>query len=143
MQALPAISATLELTIAALIGHKGHSITSRYVHTADAVLLAAADAVADHTLALMGERKPAAVIPLRRGRQQSTGDPEPAGYEQLVERLLDLQRRGLPVAPLDSASEALVAVLGFLSADARLMKNEALQPLWRLFFAVMDRQRKA
>ena len=59
-----------ELTIAALIGHKGHSITSRYVHTADAVLLAAADAVADHTLALMGERKPAAVIPLRRGRQQ-------------------------------------------------------------------------
>ena len=72
-----------------------------------------------------------------------TGDPEPAGYEQLVERLLDLQRRGLPVAPLDSASEALVAVLGFLSADARLMKNEALQPLWRLFFAVMDRQRGA
>jgi integrase len=43
-----------EPTIAALIGHKGHSITSRYVHTADAVLLAAADAVADQTWALMG-----------------------------------------------------------------------------------------
>jgi integrase len=36
-----------ELTIAALVGHKGHSITSRYIHAADAVLLAAADAVAD------------------------------------------------------------------------------------------------
>jgi integrase len=34
-----------EPTTAALVGHKGHSITSRYVHAADAVLLAAADAV--------------------------------------------------------------------------------------------------
>jgi integrase len=42
-----------ESTIAALIGHKGHSITSRYVHTADAILLAAADAVADRTAGLI------------------------------------------------------------------------------------------
>jgi integrase len=35
-----------ESTIGALIGHKGQSITSRYVHAADAVLLSAADAVA-------------------------------------------------------------------------------------------------
>lgn len=41
-----------ELTIAALIGHQGTSITSRYVHSADAVLLAAADAVARRALAL-------------------------------------------------------------------------------------------
>ncbi|MFX4516543.1 tyrosine-type recombinase/integrase, partial [Acinetobacter baumannii] len=32
-----------EPTIASLIGHKGRSITSRYVHSADAVLLHAAD----------------------------------------------------------------------------------------------------
>jgi integrase len=51
-----------ELTIAALIGHKGHTITSRYVHAADAVLLAAADAVADRTAALMGEREPGGVV---------------------------------------------------------------------------------
>ena len=38
-----------EPTIAALVGHKGRSITSRYVHSADAVLLAAADAVANRT----------------------------------------------------------------------------------------------
>jgi integrase len=44
-----------EPTIAALVGHKGQSITSRYVHTADAVLLAAADAVANRTAELMGE----------------------------------------------------------------------------------------
>lgn len=46
-----------EPTIAALVGHKGQTITSRYVHAADAVLLAAADAVADRTSELM-EGKP-------------------------------------------------------------------------------------
>jgi hypothetical protein len=32
-----------EPTIAGLLGHKAHSMTSRYLHSADAVLLAAAD----------------------------------------------------------------------------------------------------
>ncbi len=41
-----------EPTIATLLGHKAHSITSRYVHSADAVLLAAADAVANATMKL-------------------------------------------------------------------------------------------
>ncbi len=58
-----------EPTIAALVGHKGRSITSRYVHSADAVLLAAADAVASRTTELMGERKPEAhLAPLRAVR---------------------------------------------------------------------------
>lgn len=55
-----------EPTIAALIGHKGRSITSRYVHSADAVLLAAADAVANRTLALMGMAPRAQVIEFRQ-----------------------------------------------------------------------------
>lgn len=42
-----------ESTIAALVGHSGRSTTSRYVHRADAVLLAAADAVAGQTVKLM------------------------------------------------------------------------------------------
>ena len=42
-----------ESTIGALIGHKGASVTSRYIHSADAVLLAAADAVAGRIEALM------------------------------------------------------------------------------------------
>jgi integrase len=55
-----------EPTIAALVGHKGRSITSRYVHSADAVLLAAADAVANRTAELMADIRPdARVIPLR------------------------------------------------------------------------------
>jgi integrase len=55
-----------ESTIGSLIGHKGQSITSRYVHSADAVLLAAADAVADRAAELMGERRQdASVVPLR------------------------------------------------------------------------------
>jgi integrase len=46
-----------EPTIAALVGHSGRSVTSRYVHSADAVLLAAADAVANRTCALMGNAR--------------------------------------------------------------------------------------
>ena len=42
-----------EPTIACLLGHKTHSMTSRYMHSADAVLLAAADAVANATMKLM------------------------------------------------------------------------------------------
>lgn len=56
-----------EPTIGTLIGHKGHSITSRYVHAADAVLLATADAVANETLKRMRELQlPAEVVTLRR-----------------------------------------------------------------------------
>jgi integrase len=59
-----------EPTIAALIGHKGHSITSRYMHAADAVLLAAADSVANRTAELMGEtRLGGTVIALREWEQ--------------------------------------------------------------------------
>jgi integrase len=47
-----------EPTIGALIGHKGQTITSRYVHTADAVLVAASDVVANETLARMGKGGP-------------------------------------------------------------------------------------
>jgi integrase len=42
-----------ELTIAALLGHKKATITSRYAHHADAVLLQAADAVAERIVCLM------------------------------------------------------------------------------------------
>ncbi len=55
-----------EPTIGAPIGHKGASITSRCVHSADAVLLAAADAVARRTADLLGEAAlEAAVLTLR------------------------------------------------------------------------------
>ena len=46
-----------EPTIAALIGHKGRTMTSRYVHSADAVLLAAADAVAERICEHMDDKK--------------------------------------------------------------------------------------
>jgi integrase len=56
-----------ELTIGALVGHKGRTITSRYVHSADAVLLSAADAVATKTAALLrGNTGAIDFIPLRR-----------------------------------------------------------------------------
>ena len=61
-----------EPTIAALIGHKGRSVTSRYVHAADPVLLAAADAVAGRTAGLMGEATPEGqIVPIGRAKQNA------------------------------------------------------------------------
>ena len=55
-----------ELTIAALIGHKKASVTSKYAHHADAVLLQAADAVSDRIAELMGDAKPkGGIIPFK------------------------------------------------------------------------------
>ncbi len=42
-----------ESSIGALIGHQGTTMTSRYIHSADAVLLAAADAVAGRIVILL------------------------------------------------------------------------------------------
>jgi integrase len=60
-----------EPTIAALIGHKGRTITSRYVHSADAVLLAAADAVSDRIAELLGDAQPAGAIVSFRAPSQN------------------------------------------------------------------------
>ncbi len=55
-----------EATIAALLGHRLGTVTSRYTHAADPVLLAAADKVANLVEGLLGGIRPAAeVIPLR------------------------------------------------------------------------------
>jgi integrase len=53
-----------EPTIAALVGHAGRTMTSRYIHSADSALLAAADAVARRTAELMGEANFSNVAPL-------------------------------------------------------------------------------
>jgi integrase len=65
-----------EPTIAALVGHKGHTITSRYVHSADRVLLAAADDVANRTAELMGEATHDAAVVQLRG---NNSDPNRGG----------------------------------------------------------------
>ena len=56
-----------DVTIGAIVGHKGRTTTSRYIHSADAVLLSAADSIADQVAALMnGHTRAIKVIPLRR-----------------------------------------------------------------------------
>jgi integrase len=50
-----------ELTIAALIGHRNGSVTSRYAHHADAVLLAAADVIANQIASMMSPEQPLSV----------------------------------------------------------------------------------
>ncbi len=44
-----------ELTVSALLGHSAGSVTSRYIHHVDSVLIAAADAVAGRIDAVMGD----------------------------------------------------------------------------------------
>lgn len=57
-----------EATVGMLVGHRGHGMTRRYLHSSGDVLLAAADKVADATRERMGEPQPSAVIvPLRTG----------------------------------------------------------------------------
>jgi integrase len=51
-----------ELTIAALLGHRKVTVTSKYAHHADAVLLKAADDVADRIAELMGEARGAGMV---------------------------------------------------------------------------------
>jgi integrase len=58
-----------ELTIAALLGHRAASVTARYAHHADAVLLAAADRVADAIAEAMGDAKPSATVVELRAAQ--------------------------------------------------------------------------
>jgi integrase len=59
-----------EATIAALIGHRRGGTTNRYVHFADAPLLAAADRVAGEILRQMGEAG-AEVVPLATKRRRA------------------------------------------------------------------------
>jgi integrase len=56
-----------DTAIGALLGHATHTVTGRYIHSADAVLLVAADAVADKTAELMGDAKPHSVAQFPRG----------------------------------------------------------------------------
>jgi integrase len=53
-----------DLTIAAMLGHSGRTMTSRYTHTADTVLLAATDAVGRRVAELMGDDAVGEVVPL-------------------------------------------------------------------------------
>jgi len=62
-----------EATVAALIGHQGASVTSRYIHVADAALLASADVVAARIGALMGEPGDRDVILLHQNRLAGSG----------------------------------------------------------------------
>jgi site-specific recombinase XerD len=61
-----------ESTIAGLLGHKLHSVTSRYVHSADAALLAAVDAVTKETVRLMGGEAGKTVVTVAVRRPEAT-----------------------------------------------------------------------
>ena len=55
-----------EPTIAAMLGHRTHSITGRYIHHLDSTLLAAADKISGAIAGMMaGRRTPAKIVPLR------------------------------------------------------------------------------
>lgn len=56
-----------EATVGMLVGHRGHGMTRRYLHSSGDVLLAASDRVAEATRERMGEAAPTGVVvPLRQ-----------------------------------------------------------------------------
>ncbi len=62
-----------EPTIAAMLGHATRSMTGRYIHFIDGVLIAAADRVSQHILDLMsGTVTTGEVLPLVRAQEPST-----------------------------------------------------------------------
>jgi integrase len=63
-----------DLTIGAMLGHAGRTMTSRYTHAADAVLLAAADAVGRRVAELMGDAVVGEVVPLAERRWTPVGE---------------------------------------------------------------------
>jgi integrase len=79
-----------ELTIGTLLGHKGHSITSRYVHAANSALLAASDAVANETLVRMQE----AVLPSQAAY---------SGETMRSDNVIPFRRRPLEQSPRDGS----------------------------------------
>jgi hypothetical protein len=72
-----------------------------------------------------------------------TGSVDPARYEELIERLLDLQVRESSLDALTASFEALSAVLRFLNTDVRLVQTGATKVLARLELALLDRSRGA
>jgi integrase len=46
-----------DATIGALLGHRGHTITRRYIHSADAALLVAADTIAGEITKLLAGKR--------------------------------------------------------------------------------------
>jgi integrase len=71
-----------EPTVAALIGHQGVTVTSRYMHAADAVLLAAADAVAARTLELMAVVESETGLASMLSEERHESDPQ----DQTIQR---------------------------------------------------------
>jgi hypothetical protein len=72
-----------EATVAAMLGQKSESVTRRYIHHLDRVLIAAADRVSAHIFAAMtgSEETDGDVIPLRAtgGVGATLSDPDSNG----------------------------------------------------------------
>lgn len=65
-----------EATIAAMLGHRVHSVTGRYTHHLDATLIAAADKVSERIMGYMtGKAKRGAVVRLRPAAEESRRGP--------------------------------------------------------------------
>ncbi len=115
-----------ELTIAALLGHRKASMTSRYAYHADAVLLQAADAVSDRIAELMGKLKASSVGAV--GPQNRDADPANAGARKGQQ---DDRQKALSASPL--------ATFATPQGAHGSKITDALEPArWTLAHASMD-----
>jgi integrase len=128
-----------EPTIAALIGHKGRSITSRYVHAADNVLLAAADAIAAKTLALMklsGAKRHGAGLRVPGEVDRAAVDLDPA-LDQAQEIMLEIPDWVPPgVAALarethGSLNVSVPELKDYADVVERLACDDRMRRVWR------------
>jgi integrase len=146
-----------EPTIAALVGHQRHTITSRYVHPDDGVLLAAANAIANETARRMGDSPNEAVIGPMPASRVSQPQAEramdsiaiedasaekrrmPSGkhYEALMAVLAGIGQRP-DVDRLERSYAALRAVVAYFDSSADISIRDLMRPLHALIHALSD-----
>ena len=144
-----------EPTIAALVGHKASSITSRYIHSADAVLLAAADAVANETARRMRDRTNEEVfaaasrmsgpyvekakdsIDLEDASAQKKQTPSAEHHDALIAFLAEIGRRP-DVDPLERSYAALHAVVAYFDSSLDISSRHLTRPVHSLIHALSD-----
>jgi integrase len=132
-----------ELTIAAMIGHGAHTITSRYAHAIDSVLLSAVDAVSESIATWLnrGEELAAFETPNRRGDEICVVADYPAKPDPAIESFLisDVLTKDLPADKQAALARSLGDALTRFGLPQPLQRRRGAKPAaWRLDQVVSD-----
>jgi integrase len=127
-----------EATIAAMIGHAAGSVTGRYTHALDAVLLAATDAVAAQIAEWMAEGAKEA----RGCALMTIADVNPADEELALRALaVDVMTKALPHEMRAALAKPLSTALGFWRTTLPARTARAKPAEWALDVLIRDCRR--